>query len=303
MKKLLYLVLFCALPFVFAHGQSLSSFETLNPDPNRRQYLSPSFGSMLRPRYKVHYLQSILGRDTTQTPYYFLNLEIYRDEPADCFFMYNDLYAGDYAIGSCVSCQGDTILVCMNKDLSVRFTFPDNTSRAFPFYNGIAKCLYSPWWAYHAAQCRFGAVTRNGTVLFQTNHKAVHIAKNKAIAVDKNYECNSKLWDEFYVVVKNAYGITEATFIYYYPKVLDCSFLNAGNDFWRDLESEDSSIFNDWPSLPPEQKLFYSAFVNMVQLDYLTSYNQLCQVARNSDPVVRKCAKKNIKQIRRLFGK
>lgn len=302
MKRFIFIISLALIILSNSYGQTLSSYSVLNPDTaNVDCFFPQSLGSMLRPSLHVHYLQSISGRDTIRTPHFFFRLNIYEDNLP----MSDDwplLYHGDYAFGGCVSEAGDTVLVCMNNDLTVRFVFPVNTVSALPFENGISVCRFSPWRALHAAESEYGAVARDGTVLFEPNHKAIAISKNKAIAVDKRDggHCSTQ-WNEYSIVAKNNTGVTEESFVFYYPKKYDVDILDNANFFWNDIDNKDTNDFgNDIWNYDIVLDI-YSAFVNMVQLDFLAAYNHLLKARDSDDPLIRKCARKNLRTLRRLF--
>lgn len=281
-----------------ARGQNLSSFSIPNPTMTEKEKMEywGHWGSMLKPRPRVQYLQSITGTDTTTTPNYFFALKIYNDHLNDLSDS-TALFDGDYAIGSCVSSLGDTVLVCINKDLSVRFTFPPNTNNASPFENGLSLISYKPWWGFHFADALYGSVARDGSVLFEPEHKVVNIVRNKAIAVDA-LKYNDVLMSLYHITIKNEHNEIEASFIYYVPKDYGC--FDSGNSFWQDLDNNETDLFQYVDDI--YYNCLYSALINIIRTDFLTAYRQL-QIAKNSQvPLIRKCAKKNLKTIKCLFN-
>ena len=298
MKRFLLSVCFIVLSNALI-GQNLSSIVRQNPDRSQEHLFYSSSSSMLNPRARVYYLQSVSKQDTVCSHNYFLNLKIYTDVPSS-WYSSDDLYTGDYAFGSCVTDQGDTVLVCVNKDLSIRFTFPDNTTHARPFLNGISLVSRSPRWAMHAAESRYGAVSMDGTVLFEPTHNAIFLSKDKAVAIDET-GITGKMWNKYLLTVMNNRGLKETTIVYYYPAKYDSYFLGAGNDFWFDVNSLDSSDYSEFFVYDSLTEDIYSALVNLAQLDFISAHNHLKQALHSDDPLIRKCARKNLKTINTLF--
>lgn len=300
MKQVLLLLFCLQMPLVLA-GQSLSAIKGDNPDSSQAHLFYSHSASMINPRARVYYLQSISGQDTIRTRNYFLNVKIYSYNLSACSG-YDSLYGGDYAFGGCVSNQGDTVMVCVNKDLSHRFTFPANTTYARPFMNGISIISSSPSWAFHAADSRYGAIAIDGTVLFEPTHNVVRISKDKVVVVDESANSSSKKWNDYLITVKNRKGEIETSFVFYYPVEYDVGPISAGNDFWDDINTLESSDFST-ANLCYEYltKDIYSALVNFVQLDFIAAHSHLKRALKSHDPIIKRCARKNLKVLTSLF--
>lgn len=288
MKKRIFMILLPCLFFIQARSQTLSS------------YWVRSSTSMRNPGGRVYYLQSFSGNDITVFKNVFLELNIYHDvflTESDSLKYLN----GDYALGNMITDQGDTVMACFNKDLSIRFLYPARTTRANPFLNGISKCSYSPWWAFHAGDSKYGAVTRQGLVLFEPEHLAVTICQDKAVAVDYA-DIDSKMGEGAIIIkAKRIDGETEFSYLFYYPLEYDSSFEFAGNDFWSDIENPEADDYSLLFLTASISDSFYSALVKMVQMDYMSARALLKKALKDRNPAVRRCARKNLKTMRQLF--
>lgn len=249
----------------------------------------------------VRYLQSYnwSKRDTIQMPYYFLKLKIYEDDIPISSNYHSSLFDGDYAFGKYINEEKDTVFVCINKDLSIRFRFPKEANEAYPFKNGISKCLNCPWWATHANDSRYGAVARDGTVLFEPTHTAVVVTRNKAAAIDEitggeDDRIADKQWIKYLIIVKNNTGYQESSYVFYYPRQYDRQILKDCFAFFRDIDNYETNEYDSDDDI-------YTTLINLLHIDYLAAYNHLIKGANSNDPIIRRCAKKNLSVLRRLF--
>lgn len=264
------------------------------------------YGQQLYAERKVHIvgvnhdiisrLLSINGRDTVRATQTFHRLWIEEDQPNIARTDFTDYLFGDYAIGRIIDEVGDTSVVCINKDLSMRFSYPVKTIDAEPFNNGISICWSGTDFAMDPFQRRFGAVTREGWVLFNPVHDYVNIVNNKAIALDLG-SCDSKglYWHRF--IIKRNDGDTLAIVTYCCPY----DFLITTMGFTEYVYNKENDKYYDGDFLFYDRGL-YSAFFNVFQLDFLSAEDNLKEALNSDNPIIRKCARKNLKALKGLFN-
>lgn len=244
---------------------------------------------------RLYALQTIMpNNDTLQSPFMYYMANVYFEDVASS----DDLEIGyDYAIGATKEDSGSFRLVCVDYDLSVRFSYPKGVLHAEPFNCGVSIMRNMDDWTW-------GAVNDNGDILFDCNHEYVYAYDGRVISVDVIQNANQVTVYE--LVSKDRFGSIQTKQCFclpeYYSVLLHYDmkpYLHYDLKCYKALYT----YHTRWATIPHTQQdeYLYIAFVNCVKQDYVSACYNLRKCIDGPDPKLKRIAKKNLKAVQKLL--
>lgn len=233
-------------------------------------------------------IQSVSGRDTIRTPYIYTWAGIYQDE-------INGEYV-PYAI--CRTIRGrvplDTVAVyCLDRNLSVRFKYPDGVVYAFPFKDGLSLVhneLVRIDWSF----AKYGVVNRDGVLVLPMENDVLVITGGKLVSFDEESGMIT-CYDH------KGHFLYSHRFYYppdYYPE--DIADIMRVAIYKPDVFSYEEHDYGD--ENEKQKNCLFKAMLSCILLDYSSAEYYLLQSMKGFDLSTRRAAKKNLKFVKSRLG-
>lgn len=217
-------------------------------------------------------LISDAGYNTKSTPFSFDSADVYMD--------YSRGKEEYYAV--CKDSAGR--LLCINEDLSLRFTYPEGTVKATPFTAGVAtiKNKSSQW----------GAIDHDGNIILPMEYDLVVVRMDRIVVYDETEKANAIF---VYDLAGNCLYTQEFRLSNNKNKIVGKILAEADNEIAICSDREDKAL--------SDEDALLLAIVKCIKLDYDAAYNYLSFCSKSKKCWIRRTANDNIGLIKSLLQK